>query len=119
MNNYTNGKIVIAGNSIAELEQELARVKALVAMGYNCGVGGKSIDEIEKGMNMVGATPSCCPCNCNCECEDDDLYDEEDEYEYEWEGYEDENDEYEEEDISDLIADIIDKVKDLEDIIKG
>lgn len=115
MNNYTNGKIVIAGNSIAELEQELARVKALVAMGYNCGVGGKSIDEIEKGMKMVGATPSCCPCNCNCECDDDDLYDEEDEYEDEWEDYEDED---EEEDISELITDIIDKVKDLEDIIK-
>ena len=115
MNNYTNGTIVIAGNSIAELEQELARVKALVVMGYNCGVGGKSIDEIEKGMKMVGATPSCCPCNCNCECEDDDLYDEEDEYEDEWEEYEDED---EEEDISELITDIIDKVKDLEDIIK-
>ena len=77
MNNYTNGKIVIAGNSITELEQELAKVKALVAMGYNCGVGGNSIDEVERGMTMVGATPSCCPCNCNCECEDDDLYDEE------------------------------------------
>ena len=115
MNNYTNGKIVIAGNSIAELEQELVRVKALVAMGYNCGVGGKSIDEVERGMKMVGATPSCCPCNCNCECEDDDLYDEEDEYEDEWEEYEDED---EEEDISELITDIIDKVKDLEDIIK-
>ena len=116
MNNYTNGTIVIAGNSIAELEQELARVKALVAMGYNCGVGGKSIDEIERGMKMVGATPSCCPCNCNCECEDDDLYDEEDEdyYEDEWEDCEDE---YEEEDISELITDIIDKVKDLEEIL--
>ena len=115
MNNYTNGTIVIAGNSIAELEQELAKVKALMSMGYNCGVGGKSIDEIEKGMKMVGVTPSCCPCNCNCECEDDDLYDEEYEDEDEWEDYEDED---EEEDISELITDIIDKVEDLKDILK-
>ena len=108
-----NGKIVIAGNSIAELEQELARVKALVAMGYNCGVGGKSIAEVENGLKMVGGTPPhCCNCNC-CEDEDEDLYDEEDEYEDEY--YEDED---EEEDISELITDIIDKVKDLEDIIK-
>ena len=114
MNNYTNGKIVIAGNSIAELEQELAKVKALAAMGYNCGVGGKSIDEIEKGMKMVGATPSCCPCNCNCECEDDDLYDEEDEDE--WEDYEDEEDE--EESMYELITDIIDKVENLKDILE-
>lgn len=113
MNNYTNGKIVIAGNSIAELEQELAKVKALVGMGYNCGVGGKSIDEIEKGMKMVGATPSCCPCNCNCECEDDDLYDEEDEDEWE-----DDEDEEEEESMYELITDIIDKVENLKDILE-
>ena len=117
MNNYTNGKIVIAGNSIAELEQELAKVKALVAMGYSCGVGGKSIDEIEKGMKMVDATPSCCPCNCNCECEDDDLYDEEDEDYYEDE-YDDEwEDEEEEDDVTELITDIIDKVENLKEIL--
>ena len=104
MNNYTNGKIVIAGNSIAELEQELARVKALVAMGYNCGVGGKSIDEIERGMKMVGATPSCCPCNCNCECEDDDLYDEEDEYEDEY---------YDEDEVDIDIDEIADDLRDV------
>lgn len=80
MNNYTNGKIVIAGNSIAELEQELAKVKALLAMGYNCGVGGKSIAEVDNGLKMVGGTPPHCCCNCGCcEDEDEDLYDEEDE----------------------------------------
>ena len=119
MNNYKNGTLVIAGNSIAELEQELAKVKALVGMGYNCGVGGKSIDEIEKGMKMVGATPSCCPCNCNCECEDDDLYDEEDEDYYEDE-YDDEwEDDEEEDDVTELIENIIDLVEDLKDIIKN
>lgn len=105
-----NGKIVIAGNSIAELERELATVKALVAMGKTYGVGGNSIAEVEEGLEMVGGTPPCC-CNCGCcEDEDEDLYDEEDEDEY----YEDDD----EEDISELITDIIDKVKDLEDIIK-
>ena len=74
-----NGKIVIAGNSIAELERELATVKALVAMGKTYGVGGKSIAEVEDGLKMVGGTPPhCCNCNC-CKDEDEDLYDEEDE----------------------------------------
>lgn len=72
-----NGKIVIAGNSIAELERELATVKALVAMGKTYGVGGNSIAEVEEGLEMVGGTPPHC-CNCNC-CEDEDLYDEEEE----------------------------------------
>jgi hypothetical protein len=139
-----NGKIVIAGNSIEELERELATVKALMAMGKTYGVGGKSVDEIEKGMNMVGATPSCCPCNCNCECEDEEddeltfgdeyevldededyiqLYDHEADcycyYNKKTEDFEyPVNEEDEDEDISELITDIIDKVKDLEDIIK-
>ena len=73
-----NGKIVIAGNSIEELERELATVKALVAMGKTYGVGGKSIAEVENGLRMVDSTPPHC-CNCNC-CEDEDeYYEEEDE----------------------------------------
>lgn len=120
-----NGKIVIAGNSIEELERELATVKTLIAMGKTYGVGGKSIEEVEDGLKMVGGTPPHCCCNYGCcEEEDEDLYSEEDEY-YEKEGLydEEEEDEYYEEndegeDISELITDIIDKVKDLEDIIK-
>lgn len=80
-----NGKIVIAGNSIEELERELATVKALIAMGKTYGVGGNSVVEVEEGLKMVGGTPSCC-CNCGC-CEDEDLYDGEEEY------YEDEEEE--------------------------
>lgn len=107
------GKIVIAGNSIEELERELSTVKALVAMGKTYGVGGNSIAEVEDGLRMVGGTPptnqcQCCNCDC-CDEEDEDLYDEEDEY------YEDDD---EEEDVSEIVADIIDRVKDLEDIIK-
>ena len=65
-----NKKIVIAGNSIAELERELATVKALMAMGKTYGVGGNSVAEVEEGLKMVGGTPPCC-CNCGC-CEDEE-----------------------------------------------
>lgn len=97
-----NGKIVIA-----ELEQELAKVKALVAMGKTCGVGGKSIAEVEDGLKMVSGTPPHCCCNCGC-CgdEDEDLYDEE----------EKENEYYEEEDQVNVDLDeIADKLRDVED----
>ena len=104
-----NGKIVIAGNSIAELERELAKVKALVAMGYNCGVGGKSIAEVDNGLKMVGGTPPHCCCNCGCcEDEDEDLYDEEEEDEY-----------YEEEDQVDVDLDeIADDLRDVGNALK-
>lgn len=95
-----NGKIVIAGNSIAELERELATVKALMAMGKTYGVGGNSIAEVEEGLEMVGGTPPCC-CNCGC-CEDEEEY--EDEYE----------DPYDEEDEVDI--DIDEVADDLRDV---
>ena len=96
-----NGKIVIAGNSIEELEKELATVKALIAMGKTYGVGGKSIAEVEDGLKMVGGTPPhCCNCNC-CEDEDEDLYYEEDEY------YEDEDEvDVDLDDIADDLRDV-------------
>ena len=43
-------QIVICGNSIQEVEEQLATIKRMVAMGATCGVGGTSIDEIEEGL---------------------------------------------------------------------
>lgn len=106
-----NGKIVIAGNSIAELERELATVKALVAMGKTYGVGGNSISEVEEGLEMVGGTPPCC-CNCGY-CEEEDLYDEEDEY------YEDEEDEDEVEiDLDEVTDDLREIGYSLKDVLE-
>ena len=115
-----NGKIVIAGNSIEELERELATVKALMAMGKTYGVGGNSVAEVEEGLKMVGGTPHhCCDgncCNCGC-CEDEDLYDEEDEY-YEAEYDEYDEDEEDEVDLDELADDLRDIAYNLKDVLE-
>ena len=91
MMNY--GKMVIVGNSIAELEQDLEMLKVTLKSGKMCAVGGSSVAEVENGLammkEMMGATPSRphkCNCDCGgvCECEDpedieEDFWDEEDE----------------------------------------
>ena len=112
-----NGKIVIAGNSIEELERELATVKSLIAMGKTYGVGGNSIAEVENGLKMVDDISShSCNCNghCNCHhCEDDYEYlcDEEEEDEYdEWEE--------EEDDLDEITDDLKDVGKALKDVLK-
>ena len=120
MNNYGTGSIVIAGNSIEELEQELAKVKSLMAMGYTYGVGGKSIGEVEKGMSMVDEViddeeedndECCCGCCCNCyEEDDDDEWEEEDDDLYEKE---------EEDEVEEIISEIHWCLEDLKKILKG
>ena len=90
MMNY--GKMVIVGNSIAELEQDLEMLKVTLKSGKMCAVGGSSVAEVENGLammkEMMGATPNRphkCNCDCGgvceeCECEDpEDLEEEEDE----------------------------------------
>ena len=93
MMNY--GKMVIVGNSIAELEQDLEMLKVSLKSGKMYGVGGSSVAEVENGLammkEMMGATPSRphkCNCDCGgvceeCECEDleEDFWDEEEEEE--------------------------------------
>lgn len=96
MMNY--GKMVIVGNSIAELEQDLEMLKATLKSGKMFAVGGSSVAEVEAGLamakEMMGATPSRphkCNCDCGgvceeCECEDpedleEDFWDEEEEEE--------------------------------------
>lgn len=87
MMNY--GKMVIVGNSIAELEQDLEMLKVTLKSGKTFAVGGSSVAEVEAGLamakEMMGATPSRPhKCNCDCggvceECECEDLEEEEDE----------------------------------------
>lgn len=96
MMNY--GKMVIVGNSIAELEQDLEMLKVTLKSGKMFAVGGSSVAEVEAGLKMakemMGVTPSRphkCNCDCGgvceeCECEDpedleEDFWDEEEEEE--------------------------------------
>ena len=69
MMNY--GKMVIVGNSIAELEQDLEMLKIALKSGKMYGVGGSSVAEVEAGLRMakemMGATPTK-PHKCNCDC---------------------------------------------------
>ena len=87
MMNY--GKMVIVGNTIEELEQDLEMLKATLKSGKKCAVGGSSVVEVENGLammkEMMGATPTKPhKCNCDCggvcdECECEDLEEEEEE----------------------------------------
>ena len=87
MMNY--GKMVIVGNSIAELEQDLEMLKVTLKSGKMYGVGGSSVAEVEAGLRMAKALTGTTPsrphkCNCDCggvceECECEDLEEEEEE----------------------------------------
>lgn len=94
--------IVICGNSIAEVERDLELAKRAMASGMPCGVGGATIGDAEKGLEMMRSmcgvdtapisnpnyvAPKSCGCNCGC-CDYED-----EEKEDEW--YEDEEEEEE------------------------
>ena len=70
--------IIICGNSIEEIEQNLEMVKMAMASGAPCGVGGATMADVEKALRMmehmglpsaisnpnyVPDVPECCP-NC-------------------------------------------------------
>lgn len=80
MMNY--GKMVIVGNTIEELEQDLEMLKATLKSGKMCAVGGSSVAEVEKGLammkEMMGTTPSKCNCSCGCKCSEIEYDDPED-----------------------------------------
>ena len=73
------GMMMVCGNSIKELEHELAMLKMAVATGAMMGCGGATLADVEKGVGMLGGNlphdyPSehinrCCGC-CHCEEED-------------------------------------------------
>ena len=79
MNKY--GMMMVCGNSIEELETDLAMLKMAVATGATMGCGGATIADVEKGVAMMGGTlphnyPSdhidrYCGCGCSCSCEND------------------------------------------------
>jgi hypothetical protein len=110
MMNY--GKMVIVGNTIEELEQDLEMLKVTLKSGKMCAVGGSSVAEVENGLammkQMMGAelgvtyhpepkAPSRCNCDCGGVCEECECEDPEDLDEDFWEEEEDEEDFEEEE----------------------
>ena len=45
--------IIICGNSIEEIEQNLEMAKMAVASGMPCGVGGATMADVEKALRMM------------------------------------------------------------------
>lgn len=45
--------IIICGNSIAEVEQDLAMAKMAMASGAPVGLGGASVEDEEKALSML------------------------------------------------------------------
>ena len=79
------GMLVICGNSVAELEQELKMLKMAVSTGAMMGCGGSTIGNVEQALKALtsavgGTSPivedkcncDCC-CGCNCDCEDEEI----------------------------------------------
>jgi hypothetical protein len=92
--------MVIVGNSIAELEQDLEMLKVALKSGKMYGVGGSSVAEVENGLammkEMMGATPNRphkCNCDCGGVCEECECEDPEDLEEDFWDDEEEEEDE--------------------------
>ena len=69
------GMMMVCGNSIEELEHDLAMLKMAVATGATMGCGGATLADVEKGVAALGGTlptatePTCCGCNCTCKAE--------------------------------------------------
>lgn len=79
--------IIICGKTIAEVERDLEMAKQAIASGMPYGMGGATIEDAQKGLEMMrsmvgGAVapisnpnyiaPKPCCCGCNCECEDEE-----------------------------------------------
>lgn len=78
------GMMMVCGNSIEELENDLAMLKMAVATGATMGCGGSTLADVEKGVAMMGGVlptatePTCCGCNCTCKAEPYEVEDEDD-----------------------------------------
>lgn len=81
--------IVLVGNSIAELERDLAMCKVAMASGKTMGIGGSSMEDVEKALGglckALGIPTPPIPkreqvvCSCYAD-EDEDEYDYDDYY---------------------------------------
>ena len=77
------GMMMVCGNSIEELENDLAMLKMAVATGATMGCGGATLADVEKGVAMMGGNlptttePTCCDCNCTCKAEPYEVEDDE------------------------------------------
>ena len=60
------GKIIITGNSIEEIEEQLATIKGLAAAGCKCGCGGSSVAECEMAVAVAEMV-----CDCDIEVEEE------------------------------------------------
>lgn len=45
--------MVICGNSIEELEEGLDTLKQTLRAGATCGIGGSSLEDVERGMALM------------------------------------------------------------------
>lgn len=45
--------MVICGNSVRELEEGLDALKQTLRAGATCGVGGSSLEDVEKGLTLM------------------------------------------------------------------
>ena len=76
------GMMMVCGNSIEELENDLAMLKMAVATGATMGCGGSTLADVEKGVAMMGGVlPHNYPsdhldryCGCNCTCKAEPCY---------------------------------------------
>lgn len=62
------GMMMVCGNSVEELEHDLAMLKMAMATGATMGCGGATLADVEKGVAMLGG---CCPTthhNCSYGC---------------------------------------------------
>jgi hypothetical protein len=58
--------IIVCGNSIEEIKQNLHMVEMAVASGMPCGVGGATMADVAKAMQMMGHMGlPCSICNPN------------------------------------------------------
>lgn len=60
------GMMMVCGNSVEELEQNLQAMKMAMATGAMMGCGGSSIEDVETGIAMLGGSTSVSPCDCPC-----------------------------------------------------
>ena len=58
--------IIVCGNSVEEIKQNLHMVEMAVASGMPCGVGGATMTDVEKALRMMGHMGlPCSICNPN------------------------------------------------------